>query len=148
MSQKPRPYHQYLTAPASYWKAPEQVKERLCNGAGPDGLPSWVVPDTIYGLRITEAANIHDWMYVWGETDHDKEKADEVFLLNMMRIINEHTTRFPILGWVLRGLRHRRALKYWEAVAAFGDGAFATARDVRPDWYVPEDDEEPTCQRQ
>lgn len=52
---KPRDYHEYLSAPKSYWCAPPHIKAKLCNGAGPDGK-GWLVPDTIYGLRITEAA--------------------------------------------------------------------------------------------
>ena len=134
-AQSRRPYHEYLHAPASYWAAPPEVKETLCNGAGPDCI-GWLVPDTIYGLRITEAANIHDWMYVWGDTERDKDDADATFLVNLMRIINQETTTCPVIGWAMRYLRHRRALKYYEAVHDLGGGAFIGARTARPPEYV------------
>lgn len=37
--------------------------------------------------------NIHDWMYAWGDSQRDKDIADTTFLLNLFRIINEHTTK-------------------------------------------------------
>lgn len=122
-----------LSAPAGYFTCPPAIKAKLCNGAGPGNSRfGWVVPDTIYGLSITEAANIHDWMYVWGTTQRDKEEADTTFLLNMLRIINHGTTRTPALRSVILYLRHRRALKYYEAVEALGDRAFREARKSRP----------------
>jgi len=130
-NRKPREYPQYLVAPAAYWQATPAQKALICNGAGPDRY-AWLVPDTIYGLRITEAANIHDWMYVFGETEQEKENADTTFLLNLFRIINEHTTTVPLAGWCMRWLRHRRAVAYYEAVCDFGHGAYKTARRARP----------------
>lgn len=133
-----RAYSQYLIAPSAYWKAPHDVKLLICNGAGPNHA-GWLVPDTMYGLCITEAANIHDWMYVWGDDKKDKEEADSTFLLNLIRIINEHTTDCPVLGWVLRWLRHRRALVYYEAVCDFGAVAYVKAKKARPPHWINTD---------
>lgn len=136
-----KPYHQYLDAPPTYWSCDASIRALLCNGAGPAGK-GWIVPDTIYGLNITEAANIHDWMYVWGEKLDDKNKADMTFLMNLMRIIDERTTRIPIAGHIMRWLRHRRALTYYEAVATFGTRAYGAARSARaalpPDFVNPD----------
>lgn len=104
-----------LYAPAGYWALTPAEKAKLCNGAGPDNF-AWLVPDTMYGLSITEAANIHDYMYSplytpW--SDETKKEADRVFLNNMIRIINNASK------W-LRWLRLRRAHTYYNAVKYFG----------------------------
>ena len=53
------------------------------------------------------------------KTIADKEEADRVFLNNMLRII-EAKTKFGLL----KPLRNRRALKYYEAVKYFGGRSF------------------------
>lgn len=93
---------------------------QVSNGAGPSGK-GWIVPDTLWGLSITEAANVHDWMYTYG---NDKIEADLVFLENMIRIIDD-ATEFRFLHW----MRTSRALKYYLAVRYFGQGAFDAAKE-------------------
>jgi hypothetical protein len=78
----------------------------------------------MYGLSITEAANIHDYMYYVGMTLEDKREADRVFLNNMIRII-EANSKF----WVLEFLRKRRAKKYYLAVDWFGGPAFWSGKN-------------------
>lgn len=108
-----------LYAPDAYWKLPPKTKEALCNGCGTKGIVGFVVPDTVWFLCITEACDIHDFMYAVGQTIEDKAQADQTFLTNMLRLI-EYNTRF----FVLKALRARRALKYYEAVRDFGGPAF------------------------
>jgi hypothetical protein len=107
-----------LYAPEAYWKM-LAMGHQIGNGCGTEGLNGKLVPDTVWGLSITEACNIHDFMYVVGETIQDKEEADRVFLNNMLRII-EGRTKWRWLS-VLRG---RRALTYYQAVHCFGGPAF------------------------
>jgi hypothetical protein len=110
-----------LWAPAAYWSLDKKLKEEICNGAGPKGL-GWLVPDRMYRLKITDAANIHDYMYSEHHTDKDygwseagRKKADRVFLNNMTRIIKAKTK------WAfIRILRLRRAKTYYQAVRSFG----------------------------
>ncbi len=46
-----------LYAPKSYWNLTEEEKSKICNGCGAkDGIK---VPDTIYGLSIKIACDIH-----------------------------------------------------------------------------------------
>lgn len=113
----------YLKAPDSYTYATEDTRARVCNGAGPEGL-GWLVPDTLYGLKITDAADVHDWMYSLGLSLQDKHDADFLFLVNMIRIINKETTKTTGIGCILRWLRALRAVTYFEAVQSFGHHAF------------------------
>ena len=107
-----------LWAPQSYLDAsPKQLKE-ACNGCGTEGWKGDLVPETIWGLNINECCCIHDWMYNEGTTPKDKERADTTFLNNMLRLVNQSD------WWILRLLRRRRALKYYEAVNQFGGPAF------------------------
>lgn len=69
-----------LLAPASYHAADSAERAMVCNGCGPGSWRLDMVPDCILGLDITEACNIHDWMYEW---DGDREQADAWFLANM-----------------------------------------------------------------
>lgn len=111
-----------LVAPDTYWNATPSQRERLCNGCGTSGIP---VPDTIYGLSITVACDIHDIGYQIGDTLADKEQADREFLNNMLRIIQSAPSgQWPVIGPVLCMLRRRRALKYYDAVSLFGGPAF------------------------
>lgn len=105
-----------LYAPLSYWDAPNAIKDRICNGCGAkDGLD---VPDTMYGLDITEACKIHDWMYQQGETLADKIFADAMFRLNLSMIIDKYSSG------IMAYLRHGRASHYYFAVVEFGNSAY------------------------
>ena len=108
-----------LFAPADYIKASKRVRAKAVNGCGTSGWKGALVPETIYGLLITAVCNIHDWMYLRGETLADKEEADRVFLNNLLRLIDSGTR----WGW-LKVLRRRRALKYFHAVRIAGGPAF------------------------
>ena len=108
-----------LYAPPSYIAARPEVRRLVVNGCGPAGWKGELVPNTLYGLNVAPACDIHDWMYVAGETIADKHEADRVFLNNLLRLIE--AAGGP--GW-LRWLRRRRARIYYEAVRLFGGPAF------------------------
>jgi hypothetical protein len=108
-----------LFAPQSYIQATPYERHQVANGCGPGGWLQYLIPATIYGLKIEEPCNIHDWMYATGLTNEDKAIADRVFLNNLLRIIDANT-RWDWLRW----LRYRRARKYFEAVEHFGGPAF------------------------
>jgi hypothetical protein len=107
-----------LMMPVSFRVAPPAVRARICNGAGPSGW-GWIVPDTIWGLSITLAADIHDWMYTLGQTEADRRQADLVFFHNMITLINARRT-----SGFMRTLRELRAIGYYLAVSWFGRWAF------------------------
>jgi hypothetical protein len=98
-------------------RAPHLIDE-IANGCG-DGWRACLIPNTMYGLSILPACQIHDWDYHHGATIDDKEEADRRFLNNLLRIIEAHSANH-----VTRALRNRRALKYYEAVRIYGGPAF------------------------
>jgi hypothetical protein len=110
-----------LYAPARYWLLDPEAHREICNGCGPKGFGLFV-PDTIWGLPITEACDIHDFMYAMGETEEDRREADRVFLNNLLRLV-EGGCRW------LRPLRRRRALTYARAVMALGGPAFWSGKN-------------------
>ncbi len=103
-----------LLAPHGFFSMSPEVKKLICNGAGPKGY-GWAVPDTLYGLSVTKAANVHDFMYYWGVDD--RKYCDKVFYKNMKAIIKE-------AGGKLRFLRKLRAYTYYKAVRLFGAAAY------------------------
>ena len=111
-----------LFAPESYWNLHSEVKVVLTNGCGTGGWKSWIIPNRMWFLDIEEACNIHDYMYAIGETEEDRYEADMAFLNNLVRLINEGSR-------LLAPLRRRRALKYYEAVHAFGGPAFWNSKN-------------------
>ncbi len=108
-----------LFAPAEYWQLTDAQRAEICNGCGTKGIVGAMVPDKIYGLRITDACNIHDFQYSIGETIDDKESADRAFLNNLLRLIDAGTDN----PWLTR-MRVRRAKIYYRAVAELGGPAF------------------------
>ncbi len=110
-----------LYTPESYRVATQAERNKVCNGCGAKGLGGWFVPNTLWGLSVKPACDRHDWMWEEGKTIADKEKADRVFLNNMVRII-ENADHFG--AGILRPLRRQRAMKYYSAVKDFGGPAF------------------------
>lgn len=105
-----------LYAPLSYWTATQNELKESCNGCGAkDGIK---VPNTMYGLCIKKACEIHDWMYKIGKTLADKLFADAIFRLNLSIIIDAGSNFFTAL------LRHGRASTYYTAVIEWGESAF------------------------
>ena len=113
-----------LYAPASYVNAPPAVRAEICNGCGTKGLCGFVIPDSIWGLDITESCHIHDWAYYEGQTLADKEEADRVFLNNMLRLIDGG-------WWWLKRPRILRAREYYQAVKICGGPAFWSGKNKK-----------------
>ena len=118
-----------LYAPPSYWRCSSDELNAVTGGCGPGGKGDYLVPDTMYGLSVFRACQIHDYMYYVGKTAADKKEADRVFLNNMVRIINAETK----WKW-LRSLRKRRAYAYYKAVDLFGGGSFWDGKN-RPETF-------------
>lgn len=100
-----------LAAPASFWRLNCRDRSRICNGCGPSGniildAFAWLIPDSILGLDISEACNIHD--YCW-EINMPVKHADNLFLDNMSSLIDA-------TGGMLASPRHVMAFHYWLAV--------------------------------
>lgn len=105
-----------LYAPAGYWELTSD--QRACyNGCGTSGWKGAVVPETMWGLNVTRACNIHDHMYKFGRSELDRQEADRVFLNNLLRIIDAKG------GW-LAWPRRYRAMTYYNFVNKFGSVHF------------------------
>lgn len=110
----------------SYRNATDAERGTCCNGCGAKGGIN--VPDTLYGLSITDACNVHDWDYKHGKTLDDKLTADRFFFSNVLIIIESQTS---FMGKLLKPLRRRRALKYYEAVTTFGNNAYWSGKEIQ-----------------
>ena len=108
----------YGTQPRSYHETSPKVFKLLIGGGGcgPGGKGEYLIPDKIWGLNVKPACEIHDWMYRFGETAADKVRADEIFLNNMLRLIDSYKAR---CNW-LQKLRKRAANKYYWVVSRLG----------------------------
>lgn len=65
----------------------------IINSCGSKGIGDKIVPDSILGVCITPACQIHDFDYFVGQTFEDKKNADRRFLENMRKII-EYDSKF------------------------------------------------------
>lgn len=109
-----------LYAPNSWWDSTPEERSKICNGCGAkDGLK---VPDSFYGLDISIACNIHDWMYQHGETQADKYFADAMFRLNLSLLIDGAS--YNLLTGPLKLLRHSMASTYYNAIVLWGNDAY------------------------
>ena len=103
-----------LYAPASY----NAIERKKCDGCG-SGWNVKLVPDSILGCDITEACNIHDYMYSIGQTIEHKESADRAFLNNMTRLVMEYGG-----NWFTINLRLALIKRYYNAVKYYGGSYF------------------------
>jgi hypothetical protein len=117
-----------LFAPEQYWSASQAVRDQVVNGCGTAGWKGDLVPDNVLGICFTPACNIHDWMYTLGKDMADKEEADNVFLNNMLRIIDADESWFGRFK-TIRNMRRDAARGYFEAVHLYGGPAFWTGKN-------------------
>jgi len=103
-----------LIAPDTYWKANKKEKENFTNGCGYSGVLGHLVPDSILGLNVENICNVHDWMY--RKTPKQKEKADKIFLKNLLNKIDEQASN-KFLKILRKGIAH----VYYFAVKMLGN---------------------------
>jgi hypothetical protein len=117
-------YRNILFAPSDYWNLTPEAKKEICNGCGAKGWKFDIIPDTIWGLNITLACDIHDYMYYIGTSQEDKDYADILLFINLIKIIDANTDNIFI-----KILRHNRAYVYYQAVALAGNEAYWEGKD-------------------
>lgn len=122
-----------LFAPEEYWRLSEEIRAAMVNGCGPSGWKSKYIPGHILWINVTEACNIHDFMYAVGKTEGDREEADRVFFNNMMRIIESVDQ-----VWILRRWRRRIALEYYQQVRDFGAIYFWKGKNPLATMHTPQ----------
>lgn len=103
-----------LYAPQDYRNATHEQRLKVINGCGPDGFVNRLIPNSICGVDVTEAYNIHDWMVVKAVNSKDRFHADNVFKENLRKLINWN--KGPL---ALRLLRQGIAKIYYWAVLLY-----------------------------
>lgn len=87
--------NQGLLAPESYWKLSNDEKYEITNGCGPARATN-LIPDSVFGVDLAKACDIHDYTYTRPETMMDRADADDLFLVNMHRAVAQ-SLRSPFL---------------------------------------------------
>ena len=77
------------------------------------------IPREILGVDVNVCAYIHDYWYLIGGDKTDKFKADAMFFVDMVRLLEAED-----FWWLKRMRSLLRALTYFYAVRQWGDGAF------------------------
>jgi len=108
-----------LIDPTGYYDIPKE--ERDTWGCGPGGFGDLLVPDTVYGLCVTEACRRHDFRYRKRRVKSEKTRLldDKELLANMQIIVHNHTK-----NWFLRRLRFTRCRTMYWFVRKFGKSAY------------------------
>ena len=107
-----------LFEPSGYTALSADEKSEICNGCGSKGL-GWLVPNTIYGLNITDCCNIHDYMYSQGATLKDKEFYENLTSNNRRDVIVE----------MIFNMGLTRFKKFKKTIKAIENKDFASAAD-------------------
>jgi len=110
-----------LWAPQSYFKlSREELREIIGDGGcGPGKFGDPFVPDNLAGIDIGPCCDIHDYMYDIGKTQEDKDKADQLFLWNMVSVVSTYTQDVQV-----KKFRLWLAKMYYHAVRDHGDSSF------------------------
>ena len=85
----------------------------IMNGCGSKGAGG-IVPDTLWGLRVTAICNIHDVTHYMARTPDDCKKSNLLLLRNLTTFINNNSANF-----VMRWARRYRAMSYYSAVEEY-----------------------------
>ena len=101
-----------LLVPLEYSNIIANAATISLNGCGSSGISAAIVPDKLFGLDISQACNIHDYMY---ENGGDKNQADNIFLKNMNFLIDQESD-----SKILKVIRIAKAYVYFLAVKIFG----------------------------
>lgn len=120
-----------LIAPQSYRDATPAERAEVVNGCGPGGWRLDLVPDDLLGLDITEACNIHDWMYHAGDCEQDRHEADRTLLSNLLSLIRS-VYEEPDSSLAAYLTRREGAWVYYKAVSDFGHHSFWADKPSQP----------------
>jgi hypothetical protein len=116
-----------LFAHPDCWKFIEEHPEDFKSfGCGPGGVGDILVPDTMYGMDVSDACRIHDWYYRFysDNTEDGRRTADDILKNNLLRIVRAKS-RNKIIRW----LRVRRCRTYYSIVRFAGGPAYYEERN-------------------
>ena len=82
-----------------YIKFPLKITQNVTNGAGPKGSGHFVRDSLFYKFKVTEAANVHDFLYSeYGLREVTQKDADNLFLEMMLQDLKKHSLFSKILN--------------------------------------------------
>lgn len=88
-------------------------------GAG-DGFGDNIVPDKIWGIPVSPACFIHDYMWKYAEPSwRDFHHSNSIFLHNLNELIRSQSK-----STILKKFRMYRAVSYYNAVDSVGSKVF------------------------
>jgi hypothetical protein len=118
-----------LLATDLYRKQHPGTLDRICNGCGPDSWHVDLIPDSIFGVSVSAACDIHDFDYWVGGDATDRWHADLRLLGNMRLLINAAHSHW--WQWPLTAIRLRLCHRYFQAVRRFGIKHFMGDDDAK-----------------
>ena len=102
-----------LKVPPDFWLlSNDELNQYGCGPGG--GMGDKLIPDTMYFLNVKVCCIVHDLDWSNCTTASGYERANETFLINLIRFINGKSNVF------MRLLRRNRALTYYNAVQEIG----------------------------
>ncbi len=122
-----------MYVPYSYITAKLKDRRKVCNGCGPDNILGQLISDHIYDLSITEACNVHDWMYHKGGSEADRAAADETFEWNLKALVDCHWTDDDAHSQQMRADAYDIISMYVDSVIRFGGVCFNYHDDTEYD---------------
>ena len=103
-----------LVSPVSLYRASDEDRSKVFNKCGPEGIASYLVPNSLLGVDISTSCNIHDWTYVEAKNQLEHKISDEIFLENMKQQVRNKTS-----DPVLKTLRFGMAYLYFSVVRVY-----------------------------
>lgn len=110
-----RPNGEGILAPDSYWRASKEEIRQRSNGCGPPTFLSVFVSNSIWGVDVSKACEIHDYQYSKKMSSSKRKFADYIFKENLFKIIDNDGG-----GDIEKLLKKGIANIYYYAVRLFG----------------------------
>jgi hypothetical protein len=85
------------------------------NGCRPGGVIGKIIPDTLIGVSVHEACNLHDLNYSIGGDTNDRKIADETFISDMLKAVEKNSKNS-----IGKNIRTIQAYLYYWSVRFFG----------------------------
>lgn len=93
---------------------PNEIVQATINGAGPAKRGEWVRDTLFYKFTVTDAANVHDFLYSkYGLKEVNRKQADGLFLSMMLKKLKKQNKKSKVLNKPL-------IYMYYFAVRMFG----------------------------
>jgi len=144
--------YQGLYAPTSFWDLVRDnpyYLQTICNGVGSEYHWSYhIIPNTIWGLDITPASDIHDYMYtdpksfpaiidgIFYTGLEWKQFSDRILRNNVQRLFDMADAK----SWLSRQIRPFRNMRcdlYYNALDKFGGISFWEGKNAPENMGLP-----------